>query len=432
MTLKKRSLDELIHAKGGFGRIRDDYMFLCRKLKLKRPVQASAILDNYVRFSQSRENPVALKFSEAELEKLVRCKTRPIREARRELIQIGLLEQCGADSKGVLICKANLDKIDEETADWTPDWEDDPAYAPVKAKPRGRSAVVFIDRSKTGPAMAGLPDGDQDKSAVVPDPNNAWEQVKGRLAETLPQGAMQNWIAGTSLASLEDGALTVEVPNPTTAAWIEQEYSSQIHAAVTDLSLGVASVQYRVRSAVVEAGQISLGAEAEQTQFQASFAEPPIREETTEEQLASQLSKLTQRQNPDTQTMRNLNRVFAQLAPSLRGSALEYFEQRKIQGYGKRTIGGGILVNDAKEAVREFLPYYYFQAATLEQALAQMADDDRVNLSDRQKRAEIPQPISFPYGSPQFKAEFARLYHEIPRKPMGREGSHDLAMRASV
>ncbi len=78
---------------------------------------------------------------------------------------------------------------------------------------------------------------------------DAWEQIKGELAKKLGGGAYQNWIARTSLSSLQNGELTVRVPDQTTEAWIEREYASQIRSAVQELKLPVQQVSYTVDSA---------------------------------------------------------------------------------------------------------------------------------------------------------------------------------------
>ena len=77
---------------------------------------------------------------------------------------------------------------------------------------------------------------------------DAWEEIKERLAAKLGDGAYQNWISGTALASFENGELTVKVPNPTTQAWIQQEYSSQILDAIRELNLPVRKVLYSIQS----------------------------------------------------------------------------------------------------------------------------------------------------------------------------------------
>jgi chromosomal replication initiator protein len=93
---------------------------------------------------------------------------------------------------------------------------------------------------------------------------DAWEQIKGWLAGRLGDGAYQNWISGTSLGSFENGDLTVKVPNPTTEAWIQQEYSSAIRAAIQELKLPVRKIQYTVQAMALAA---AVGASAQSPAF---------------------------------------------------------------------------------------------------------------------------------------------------------------------
>ena len=91
---------------------------------------------------------------------------------------------------------------------------------------------------------------------------DAWEQIKGRLAVKLGDGAYQNWISATALASFENGELTVKVPNPTTEAWIQQEYSSQILDVIRELKLPVRKVQYSIQPMALAASASSGGGSA--------------------------------------------------------------------------------------------------------------------------------------------------------------------------
>jgi chromosomal replication initiation ATPase DnaA len=90
---------------------------------------------------------------------------------------------------------------------------------------------------------------------------DAWEQIKGVLAVKLGEGAYRNWIAATSLGSLENGELTVRVPNPTTETWIQQEYTGQILNAIQELRLPVHKVQYTIQAqaAAAAAGAAAAG-----------------------------------------------------------------------------------------------------------------------------------------------------------------------------
>jgi len=77
---------------------------------------------------------------------------------------------------------------------------------------------------------------------------DAWDQIKGWLATKLENGAFENWIAQSEFASLQDGELTVRVPNETTEAWIQQEYTSHIRSAVQELNLPVRRVRYDIEA----------------------------------------------------------------------------------------------------------------------------------------------------------------------------------------
>jgi chromosomal replication initiator protein len=84
---------------------------------------------------------------------------------------------------------------------------------------------------------------------------DAWEQIKGWLANKLGEGAYQNWISKTAQGSLRDGELTVRVPNETTEAWIRQEYSAQIRAAISELNLPIRKISYEIAFAAAGNGQ---------------------------------------------------------------------------------------------------------------------------------------------------------------------------------
>ncbi len=90
---------------------------------------------------------------------------------------------------------------------------------------------------------------------------DAWEDIKGWLAVKLSRGAYQNWISRTALGSLQNGELTVRVPDETTEAWIRQEYSSEIRTAVHELNLPIRHVLYKVEAmpVLVAAAQAGSG-----------------------------------------------------------------------------------------------------------------------------------------------------------------------------
>ena len=76
--------------------------------------------------------------------------------------------------------------------------------------------------------------------------SDVWAEIKSSLATKLSAGAYQNWISRTALASLQDGELTVCVPDETTEAWIKQEYTVQIREVIAELRLPVRRIKYLV------------------------------------------------------------------------------------------------------------------------------------------------------------------------------------------
>jgi chromosomal replication initiator protein len=106
---------------------------------------------------------------------------------------------------------------------------------------------------------------------------DAWEQIKGWLANKLGEGAYQNWISKTAQGSLREGELTVRVPNETTEAWIRQEYSAQIRAAISDLNLPIRKISYEIAFAAAANGQMP---------HTSQFGQPPATQhQTTHHQI---------------------------------------------------------------------------------------------------------------------------------------------------
>ena len=101
-----------------------------------------------------------------------------------------------------------------------------------------------------------------------------WEQIKSLLAVKLGEGAYQNWISRTTLGTMRDGDLTVRVPDQTTETWIRQEYSSQIRAAIQDLSLPIRRVSYEIEELPVSAAAARVPAIENASTHQFQAAEP--------------------------------------------------------------------------------------------------------------------------------------------------------------
>ncbi len=115
---------------------------------------------------------------------------------------------------------------------------------------------------------------------------DAWDDIKGWLAVKLSRGAYQNWISRTSLGSLQNGELTIRVPDETTEAWIKQEYTLQIRGAIQELNLPIRRLFYKVEAlpALAQAAHAASGAsgpsEPAGTNGQAQTLAGPIFEKT--------------------------------------------------------------------------------------------------------------------------------------------------------
>jgi chromosomal replication initiator protein len=71
-----------------------------------------------------------------------------------------------------------------------------------------------------------------------------WERIKLHLAEKITPQAYQNWVLRTELESLDNGTLRVRVPDQVTKDFLEQEYGSDVHGSIRELSLPVQTVVY--------------------------------------------------------------------------------------------------------------------------------------------------------------------------------------------
>ena len=83
---------------------------------------------------------------------------------------------------------------------------------------------------------------------------NAWDQIRTHLGAKLSGESYQNWLAKTAFRGLESGVLYVRVPNEATRAWMEEEYSDLVKAAISSLALPVRRTVYELGS--VEGGTV--------------------------------------------------------------------------------------------------------------------------------------------------------------------------------
>jgi chromosomal replication initiator protein len=76
---------------------------------------------------------------------------------------------------------------------------------------------------------------------------NPWDQIKKELESRLSSESFQNWVSRTSFAGMDGETLLVWVPDAETKAWMESEYTDQVHAIIREFRLGVRNVVFDPR-----------------------------------------------------------------------------------------------------------------------------------------------------------------------------------------
>jgi chromosomal replication initiator protein len=86
--------------------------------------------------------------------------------------------------------------------------------------------------------------GQSHTGAATAATSTAWDQIKALLAEQLTPQEFENWLQRTSQVSLTNGSLMVQVPDPVTKDFLEQEYGGQIDVLIHNLDLPITQVVY--------------------------------------------------------------------------------------------------------------------------------------------------------------------------------------------
>jgi len=86
--------------------------------------------------------------------------------------------------------------------------------------------------------------GQSHTGAAAAATSTAWDQIKALLAEQLTPQEFENWLQRTSQVSLTNGSLMVQVPDPVTKDFLEQEYGGQIDVLIHNLDLPITQLVY--------------------------------------------------------------------------------------------------------------------------------------------------------------------------------------------
>ncbi len=90
--------------------------------------------------------------------------------------------------------------------------------------------------------------GQSHTGAAAAATSTAWDQIKALLAEQLTPQEFENWLQRTAQISLDNGSLMVQVPDPVTKDFLEQEYGGQIDVLIHNLDLPITQVVYLPQS----------------------------------------------------------------------------------------------------------------------------------------------------------------------------------------
>src|SRR5262249_10842146 len=75
---------------------------------------------------------------------------------------------------------------------------------------------------------------------------NYWDQLRNYLQKKVSSQEYENWLRGASFAGMENGTLSVAVPDRETRTWMEREYTPLIREGIQELLLPVRAIAYQV------------------------------------------------------------------------------------------------------------------------------------------------------------------------------------------
>jgi chromosomal replication initiator protein len=77
---------------------------------------------------------------------------------------------------------------------------------------------------------------------------NYWDQLRNYLQRKVSSQEYDNWLKGASFAGMDNGVLSISVPDRETRAWIEREYTPLIRQGIQEQLLPVRALSYVVEA----------------------------------------------------------------------------------------------------------------------------------------------------------------------------------------
>jgi chromosomal replication initiator protein len=118
---------------------------------------------------------------------------------------------------------------------------------------------------------------------VSSDHRNPWEVIKEQLQKKLSVESFENWIRRTKFAAIEGKVMLATAPDRQSAAFVAEEYGSEINALAASLGLGVERVEFRAESnrmpglpGAFSPGAFSHGTSSDGQAYEQNEVESPI------------------------------------------------------------------------------------------------------------------------------------------------------------
>jgi chromosomal replication initiator protein len=104
---------------------------------------------------------------------------------------------------------------------------------------------------------------------------NIWDEIKNVISTKITTEAYQNWLSKTFFLRSEGARLWVGVPDVVTKDWIQQEYNSEIWAAIRDRNFGIRQIVFELSGSSDETGRKNSGDEKIEITFSPSISLNP-------------------------------------------------------------------------------------------------------------------------------------------------------------
>ncbi len=104
---------------------------------------------------------------------------------------------------------------------------------------------------------------------------NIWDEIKSVISSKITTEAYQNWLSKTFFLRSEGARLWVGVPDVVTKDWIQQEYNSEIWAAIRDRNFGIRQIVFELSGSSDEGGRKNSGDEKVEITFSPSISLNP-------------------------------------------------------------------------------------------------------------------------------------------------------------